>query len=346
VEAQARLSGLLIARRKSGGVVFFNIRDLTGSIQVIAERDALGHDEWEIVQSLRKGERVTVVGRVGLSHSDELSVCVVRAPTRRADDLSAPVSEGELDYQRVGTQMLLARLRGRFAGFFQAEGFLELEPNFISTSWKSPGLEPLRVEYQGFGFPAFLMPSPASQLVDALAVTGVSRAFAVSRCFSTTYRDEKSSAESLILVAKALDLAAGEQQECVRRAVISVLRELETLPEHTGPLHAQWRRRTFEWPPRPGPETVLAPMFEVYRSPNVAHEVDGARVSEIFRLIWPPNRTIAEGARETLEGGLDVTTVTIHIERVVSLLQDVPLWQVHDLERMRRSGEQAVEPNA
>lgn len=342
VEASARISGLVTRVGGHGRVRFISLRDATGSIQLIAERGKLGDADWETVKAVRAGQRITAVGGIGLSRNGELSISLTEAPISRSNDLGASLSQGEDDYARVGSQILAARLRNRATAFFRRQGFVEIEPALISASWRSPGLEPLLVQYQGFGAPAYLAPSPASQLLDALVATGVNRVFAVSRCFTTTYRDEKSSAESSILVTKAFEMSMEEANELVREAVTEVLGDLETLPEEITPLLTDWTAKKKAWPPEPGSGEYGTPTIELYSDPVEQQGQDPTQIAEVSRVVWPPNRVIAETASEVLEGELDVVTCTLHLERMVSLLRDIPLRQLRHLGETAETSTEAV----
>ncbi len=330
--AQARLTGLLTHVRRHKTVAFLTLQDATGSIQLLADSVGLSSAAWQDVCALRQGDRVTAQGRVGVSNTGQVSLLLASAPRVMDKELGASLAQGEMEYARVGAQILAARLRGRASQYFRAVGYEEIEPRIISASWRSPGLEPLRVNYEGFGVQAYLAPSPASQLLETLLVTGVERTFAVSRCFSTTYRDEKSSNESMILVAKAVAMTANDLREMLRRAIVEILGDLETLPENIAPLLTGWSDEELSWPPTPGGFARQVPTFEVYPTPAPLGPGDERTlVTDVSRAVWPPDRVIAETAHETLESGLEVATCTLHLDRMVTLLRDVPIRQLRHL---------------
>lgn len=332
VAANARLSGLITNIRSYGRIRFLRLRDTTESIQLIARRDLLSSKDWDGVRSVRKTDVVTVTGRVAASESGELSVMLTEVPVRRGKDLETSISEGELDYARVGAQLLAARLRERAAQFFRSAGYLEIEPRLLSLSWGAHGLEPLEARYPGFGGAAYLAPSPAPQLLDALVTTGVERVFALSRCFSTTYRDEKSSAESLILIAKSIAQTATEQRGTLQRSITEILGGFETLPEDFELLLKDWTQQPENWPPQDQTQPLKTPTLEIFDQPSPIGDTDKTRsVSEICRAIWPPNRVIGEAAHERLDESFEVGTCTLHLERMVSLLRDVPIRQLRNV---------------
>jgi hypothetical protein len=335
VAARAELRGLLTGRRASGSIHFYDLRDTTGPIQVVARRDALSEEAWAAATALRMNDLVSVRGRVFTTARGELSVELSESPVVRAKNLEKAISEGELEYSRVGSQILAARLRQHAGEFFRGTGYVEIEPSLLSLSWGPDGLEPLEVKYPGFGTAAFLTPSPSPQLLDAIVATGVERAFAISRCFSTTYRDEKSSAQSLILVAKRIGATPEAQREVLERAIIAILGGWQTLPEEFELLLRDWTRSNAGWPPTGGAEPRKSAAIEIYENPSpLGGTAALTSVREISRAIWPPDRVIGESVVEMLEGGFEMGTCTLHLERMGSLLRDVPIRQLRQVDRM------------
>jgi uncharacterized protein YdeI (BOF family) len=324
-EASATLSGIVTRRTKKKGRTFLKLRDATGTIQVVLDLERLGDAGWEQAKEVTMSARTTVSGTIAKSTTGELSVFADAPPIVRTGSLDTSIAAGEFGYARVGAQILASRLRERAERHFREAGFVEIEPAFLSASWDGSGLEPLRVRYEGFGGDAYLVPSPSSQLTDALFVTGLERVFSVARCFTTTYRDERSSAEAVLLVAKAADLDSDGQRDLIKAAVTGILGDFETLPEDIDPLLRQWSQTTMPWPPYAN-ETYTTPTFEIFTSPE-EHRRDVA-VESLTRLVWPPHRVVAEGAREVYDETLTVATITLHLERLVSLLRDIPIRQL------------------
>jgi hypothetical protein len=302
----------------------------TGSIQLIAKKENFSETDWASFPTLRVGMRVSACGMIGKSKRGQVSVFLIRLPTVH-DTLASPIAGAPPDYAHVGTLMFVARLRNRVTEFLRRRGYVEIEPRFISTEWASRGVEPLEVVYPGFGSSAYLATTPAPQLVDALVATGAGAVFAQSRCFSTTFRDEKSSVESVIVCAKALGVSSEEQYEVLRKCVIHSFGDLETVPT-SGPFPPEsWREvNVNEGLADPTGSPVEVPTLEIYPAPGIGSTHGGIKVLELYRLVWPPRRTIAEGAQEQL-GDLKLASTTIHIERMADLLKDVPVRTIRNL---------------
>ena len=185
--------------------------------------------------------------------------------------------------------------------------------------------------------PHILRPRPPTQLLEALYASGGQPVFASSRCFSTTYRDEKSSVESTIVAAKAFDIDDSASRSLLLECVVFTFGDLHTQPESgIFPVH-QWDEEivsgddaAFTTSP------VTMPRLERFLEPTfVRGAPTGTAVAEIARLVWPARRIIGEISIEHIDRGLSITTVTVHVERMASLLRDLPLRLIRNLGGIR-----------
>ena len=226
-EADADLRGLITSVRKLGKIIFFTLQDATGVMQLIVRKQDVSPEDWELVRKLKVRTRVWVRGSVGLSESGKPTIFLQQTPEVQDRTLESPISGSTPEYAQIGNQIFVARLRNRAAEFWREQGYVEIEPKYISNQWSSEGVEPLQVVYPGFGASAYLAPTPATQLLEALVATGAEAVFATSRFFSTTFRDEKSSVESLIVSARALGPSHPNHQALAKRCVAYTFGRLE-----------------------------------------------------------------------------------------------------------------------
>jgi lysyl-tRNA synthetase, class II len=71
-----RVAGRLIARRGHAKYTFFDLRDQSGSMQVVARREELGEDAYERMVGLDIGDIVTVAGAVYITQRGQLALAV------------------------------------------------------------------------------------------------------------------------------------------------------------------------------------------------------------------------------------------------------------------------------
>ncbi|HEY1331653.1 MAG TPA: OB-fold nucleic acid binding domain-containing protein, partial [Actinomycetota bacterium] len=73
-DVTVRVAGRLMLLRRHGGLVFADLHDQTGKLQVLAARDALGEEAFADVEELDRGDWVGVAGTVMRTRKGELSV--------------------------------------------------------------------------------------------------------------------------------------------------------------------------------------------------------------------------------------------------------------------------------
>ena len=69
-----RVAGRIMLQRSAGSLVFLDLHDRTGRIQIMLGKKQVGPDAWKIVDCLDLGDLVGVDGRLGWSKTGELTV--------------------------------------------------------------------------------------------------------------------------------------------------------------------------------------------------------------------------------------------------------------------------------
>ena len=75
-ELSHQIAGRLVARRGHGKTAFLDVRDLSGTIQVVARVDALGQEKYDRILSLDIGDIVGVKGVVYVTQRGQLALAV------------------------------------------------------------------------------------------------------------------------------------------------------------------------------------------------------------------------------------------------------------------------------
>ena len=195
--------------RNKGGLVFTDVRDRSGILQVIFEEDICGSQVFEKAGRLRSEFCIAVVGRIRsrgkdvnkelatgdieveatdlriLSESDVLPF-PIEAETKTREELR--LKYRYLDLRRPPLQRNIA-LRSKLAisvrNYMAENGFLEIEtPTFIKSTPEGARdyLVPSRVHQGEF----YALPQSPQLLKQLLMVSGFDRYFQLARC----YRDE------------------------------------------------------------------------------------------------------------------------------------------------------------
>jgi aspartyl/asparaginyl-tRNA synthetase len=331
---RAKLQGIITRVNPKGGIIFFRLYDGTDSIQIIADRNDFNETEWLNIRSIKQSFRIQIESPVGVSKNGTISIILQKVPSNTIELNLDILPEGNKEPAIIGAQIFLSRFRHQASKFFLDQDYLEMEPNFVSVSWASTGLEALEVEYPGFGGPVYLIPSPSPQILRALLVTGKQRMFSISRCFTTSYRDAASSYQSLILCAKEIDSSLDRMISLGESAIRGILSDVSTRLTETMFLKSSWPTLELDWPPKTISLRITSPQIQIFRDLKSDEILKNSNLT-LFRICWPPDFVLVEGSAEFLEKGIVIGSLTLHIERMVFLIRSDPTLRLLRHEEIR-----------
>ena len=210
VDSEVRVAGWVHRRRDHGGLIFIDLRDRTGLVQLVFHPDQAG-DAFELAHGLRAEDVLSVSGKVEKRSPEtvnpklptgEVEVTVAEArllsdadtPPFEIESFSGEVSEETrlkhryLDLRRDRMREAI-ELRHRVARamreFLSGEGFLEIETPVLTRSTPEGArdfLVPSRLQPGSF----YALPQSPQLFKQLLMVGGMERYFQIARCF----RDE------------------------------------------------------------------------------------------------------------------------------------------------------------
>lgn len=330
------LKCVIISRSKQKRFLFLSVQDDSGVIQVVVDKDYIADAIWKTANGLRIGEGALVTGHVTTEFKRPGVKASAVLPVSQ-DDVAQDIGRRPVDAGSTITQAYVARLERILREFLEQAGFIEIAPRMISSvPPATPCVSTLRVLYDGYGAAFHITPSPAPQLVQALASTSYSRVFAVSRCFTLGYRDPVVGVESVIVTS-------AQRKASIRDALGDADRMLRKLF-----LRQETRSsKNLAWPPTTTVElgslggeasaAVNAPQIQIFT--NV--ESDG-HATEIGRLCWPlaaehksdfSEYILAEGYTAGEAATPAFALVTINISRLLALIvEQVELRRIPALE--------------
>ena len=204
------LSGWVSRRRDHGGIIFIDLRDRSGFVQVVFNPEQLPAEDYDIAERLRSEWCIQVEGTVRLRPAgsenpalptgevevmaDHVTVLnqSLTPPFYITDDVDADESlrlrYRYLDLRRPTMQENL-RLRHQVVKYIRdyldGHGFLEIETPILIKSTPEGArdyLVPSRMQPGSF----YALPQSPQQLKQLLMVSGVEKYFQIARCF----RDE------------------------------------------------------------------------------------------------------------------------------------------------------------
>ena len=195
--------------RNKGGIIFVDLRDRSGILQIIFEKNDCGTENFEKAEKLRSEFVIAVEGRVearsgAVNENLATGAIEVRAESLRilaeSETPPFPIEEKSktkedlrleyrfLDLRRPDIQrnlMLRSRVATLTRAFLAEEGFLEIEtPTLIKSTPEGARdyLVPSRVHPGSF----YALPQSPQLFKQLLMVSGYDRYFQLARC----YRDE------------------------------------------------------------------------------------------------------------------------------------------------------------
>lgn len=206
---QVTVMGWVNTQRNKGGIVFVDLRDRSGILQIIFEDKDIGSEGFEKASKLRSEDVIAVVGKVEARSgavNDKLATgkIEIRANQIRvlsqSDVLPFPIEENSktkedlrlkyryLDLRRPDLQkniMMRSKIAGEIRAFMAREGFIEIETPMLGKSTPEGAREyvvPSRVHPGSF----YTLPQSPQLFKQLLMCSGYDRYIQIVKCF----RDE------------------------------------------------------------------------------------------------------------------------------------------------------------
>ena len=215
VDSVARVAGWVHRRRDHGGLIFIDLRDRTGIVQLVFHPDSSG-EAFELAHGLRAEDVLSAAGTVvrrseetinsGLATGEvELKVSSAElladaeTPPFQIEGFSGEVGEDArlryryLDLRREQMSAALMLRHGVTAairGFLDGEGFIDIETPILTRSTPEGArdfLVPSRLQAGDF----YALPQSPQLFKQLLMVAGFERYYQIARCF----RDEATRAD-------------------------------------------------------------------------------------------------------------------------------------------------------
>jgi aspartyl-tRNA synthetase len=287
-----QLCGWVDRRRDHGGVIFIDLRDRSGTVQITVDPD-LGVAAFAVAEHLRHETVIRVQGRVRARPAESINqklasgaIEVLAAEITVLNPLRAnlpfPVSVHDEEntreelrlryrYLDLRRERMARNLRLRHAavrairGFLEAEGFLEVETPVLTRSTPE-GARDYLVPSRVCGGEWFALPQSPQLFKQLLMVGGIERYYQIARCF----RDE--------------DLRADRQPEFTQLDLeMSFLDQEQILALNEGLIASIWKTVKGIELPRPFPRLTWQEAMERYGTdrPDTRYGLELVNVSDL-----------------------------------------------------------------
>ncbi|MEI8251064.1 MAG: aspartate--tRNA ligase [Synechococcus sp. ELA057] len=288
---EVQLCGWVDRRRDHGGVIFIDLRDRSGTVQVTVDPDQT--EAFAVAEHLRNETVLQVSGRVRPRPAESLNE---RLATGAVEVLAAGLSvlntvKGNLPfpvsihdeentreelrlryrYLDLRRERMARNLRLRHAttrairGFLEAEGFIEVETPVLTRSTPE-GARDYLVPSRVCGGEWFALPQSPQLFKQLLMVGGIERYYQIARCF----RDE--------------DLRADRQPEFTQLDMeMSFLDQEQILALNEGLIASIWQAVKGVELPRPFPRMTWHEAMERYGTdrPDTRYGMELVNVSDL-----------------------------------------------------------------
>jgi lysyl-tRNA synthetase class 2 len=198
---KVRAAGRIVLQRKKGKLIFIDIRDWTGQIQLFIGRGQVGEENWALAECFDLGDIVGVDGELKRTKTGELTIFAeklyfltksIESPPekyhglhdaelrQRMRYLDLTYSEGVLP-RFINRTKVVASIRNTLA----SEGFVEIEGPTLHTIAGGAAARPFKTHHNALDMPLFMRIALELHL-KRLLVGGMERVYELGR----VYRNE------------------------------------------------------------------------------------------------------------------------------------------------------------
>jgi lysyl-tRNA synthetase, class II len=246
-----RVMGRVTGKRGHGNVVFLDVRDITGSIQAVARRDALEQAAFERIEDLDIGDEVGVEGVVYVTKRGQLAIGV-RECTLLAKALLDPpdlfhgISDPELRYRQRELDLMAnadsreifkkrAKLTFAIRKHMNERGWVELETPILQRLTGGAAARPFVTHHNALDRDLFLRTATELYLKRAI-VGGFEDVYEFGKFFRNEGMSPQHNPEFTMLEMFVGGADYNGVMEFIEVLVASVVREVtgSTMVEHDG----------------------------------------------------------------------------------------------------------------
>jgi lysyl-tRNA synthetase class 2 len=170
-----RIAGRLTGKRGHGKTIFFDLRDLTGSLQAYARVDALGEEAFGRIEDLDIGDAVGVEGDLYVTKRGQLALsvreCILLAKALRdPPDLFHGIADPEVRYRQRELDLMAnersreiftmrAKLVAAIRAYMNEHDFIEMETPMLHPMTGGAAARPFVTHHNTLNRDLFLRPA-------------------------------------------------------------------------------------------------------------------------------------------------------------------------------------------
>ena len=195
---KVRAAGRIVLQRKKGKLIFLDIRDWTGQIQLFVGRGQVGEDNWALAECFDLGDLIGVDGELKRTKTGELTIFVeklhflsksIESPPEKHHGLTDPELRHRMRYLDLAyTEGVLPRFMNRtkivasIRRTLAASGYVEVEGPTLHAIAGGAAARPFKTHHNALDMPLYLRIALELHL-KRLLVGGMERVFELGRVF-------------------------------------------------------------------------------------------------------------------------------------------------------------------
>ena len=255
---KVRIAGRIVLKRGQGKVAFLQVRDWTGTLQVMLGKNQVGEDAWALVGELDLGDLVGVDGGLGLTRTGELTV-FAESLTFLGKSLLPPPEKWhgltdiekrsrqryvDLAHNPESLQTFLGRSKvvAAFRKVLAERGFVEVETPTMQAIAGGAAAKPFVTHHNTLDLDLFLRIAPELYL-KRLLVGGMERVFEVGRVYRNEGISPKHNPEFTMLEAYQ---AYGDYHSMMDLTEALIVASIEAID---GVYHRPWGEQVVDFTP-------------------------------------------------------------------------------------------------
>lgn len=211
---KVRAAGRIVLQRKTGKLVFVNIRDWTGQIQLFIGKNQVGETNWELTQNFDLGDIIGVEGELKRTKTGELTIFAeslffltksLETPPDKHKGLQDPELRQRMRYlDLIHTDGVLERFLRRtkivqsIRNTLAAEGFVEVEGPTLHAIAGGAAARPFVTHHNALDIDLYLRIALELHL-KRLLVGGIERVYELGRVYRNEGIDQRHNPEFTML---------------------------------------------------------------------------------------------------------------------------------------------------
>jgi lysyl-tRNA synthetase class 2 len=233
------VAGRLLAIRDQGGIIFGDLHDQSGSIQIVAEEGKTA--ELESFRKHNVGDWVGVTGRLGLSRRNEPSVFLDDWRTLAKTEIPFPDLHSGINNPEIKARQRyldlainsesIERFKKRsqivsyIRKFLESQDFLEVETPILQTLHGGATAKPFTTYHNALNTELYLRIAPELYL-KRLVVGGLTRVFEIGKNFRNEGMSPRHNPEFTMMEVYAAYWDASKQMELTENLVAGAAQEI------------------------------------------------------------------------------------------------------------------------